>query len=78
MWDCSFACEMLTRRADFDIPFTNSEIRDVMWHPMSLWEILTSNSARKQNLLYYLIGRLPSDLSVLLLRLMAKRYGEDI
>lgn len=75
MIDCSFACEMLKKRADFDVPFTNCEIRDVMWHPMSLWEILTSNSARKQNLFYYLIGKLPPAISVILLRLMTKRYG---
>jgi hypothetical protein len=75
MIDCSFACEMLKKRADFDVPFKNCEIRDVMWHPMSLWEILTSNSARKQNLFYYLIGKLPLVLSILLLRLMVNRYS---
>ena len=75
MIQCSFVCEMLVRRKDFDVPFSNREIRDRMWHPMSLWEIMNSNSARKQNLLYYLIGKLPPALSVLLLRLMAKRYG---
>ena len=78
MWDCSFGCEMLLRRKDFDVPFTNREIRDRMWHPMSLHEILMSNSARKQNLFYYLIGKLPPALSVLLLRVLGKRHGVGI
>ena len=78
MWDCSFGCEMLLRRKDFDVPFTNREIRDRMWHPMSLLEILMSNSARKQNLFYYLIGKLPPALSVFLLKLLGKRHGVGI
>ena len=78
MWDCSFGCEMLLRRKDFDVPFTNREIRDRMWHPMSLHEILMSNSARKQNLFYYLIGKLPPALSVFLLKLLGKRHGVGI
>ena len=75
MLECSFVCEMLMRRNDFDVPFTNREIRDRMWHPMSLWEILSSHTSRRHNLVYYIIGKLPPDLSVILLRAMAKRYG---
>ena len=74
---CSFACEMLDKRSDFDEPFSNSEIRRVMHHPMSLREILNfaEREGRFHNLWYWTIGRVPSWMSVWLLRLMAKRYG---
>jgi glycosyltransferase involved in cell wall biosynthesis len=76
MFDCSFACEMLSRRAEFDIPFSNREIRDVMWHPMSLWQILTTKAGRRSNLLYYIYSILPPDIFALLLRMMIKRYRD--
>ena len=75
MIDCSFACEMVVKRDDFDVPFTDREIHDVMWHPMTLLEILHSHSVRGRNLLYYLIGKIPPTFSVMILRLMEKRYG---
>ena len=75
MLDSSFACEMIIRKAEFDKPFSNREIRNVMWHPMSMWQILTSKSGRFHNMLYYTIGIMPPFLCVVLLRLMARRYG---
>ena len=75
MIDCSFACEIVKRRDEFDEPYNDKEIRQIMWHPMSIFEILASHSMRKKNLLYYIIGIVPSSLSVLMLRLMAKRYS---
>ena len=77
MLDCSFACEMLVRRAEFDVPFSNREIRAAMWHPMSLWQILNSKSGRFHNMLYYTIGIMPPFLCTLLLRMMAIRYGVE-
>lgn len=76
MFDCSFACEMVSRRADFDQPFSNKEIRDFMWHPMSLWQILKAKPGRLRNLLYYIYGILPPNIFVLLLRMMIKRYSD--
>ncbi len=75
MFDCSFACEIVDRREQFDRPFTNREIRDIMWHPMSFWQIMTENSGRIQNLIYWMIGVVPPFLSIWLLKLMIKRYG---
>ena len=75
MLDCSFACEMLVRRAEFDEPFTNSEIRDVMRHPMSFWEIVSAKSGRFHNVLYWTIGVLPLPLCTFMLRMMARKYG---
>lgn len=74
MYACSFACEMIARRKDFDVPFSNREVRDVMWHPMTLWEILNSKSGRFHNLVYWIIGNVPLFLTVMLLKLMALRY----
>ena len=73
MFDHSFASEMVAKRADFDMPFTNKEIRDVMWHPMSLWQILKAKPGRLRNLLYYTYGKLPPNIFVLLLRVMRNR-----
>ena len=73
--DCSFACEMLGRRRQFDKPFSNEEIRRTMWHPMSLREIVSSKPGRMANLLYWFIGILPPSLCVLALGLMLRRYG---
>lgn len=74
---CSFACEMIVKRSDFDKSFSNREIRRVMHHPMSLREILSleEKAGRFHNLLYWTIGTVPSWMSVWLLRLMIKRYG---
>jgi len=72
---CSFACAMCIKRKDFDIPFTNKEIRSVMWHPMTLWEILTTKSGRFHNVLYYICGAVPAFVGVRMLKFMAKRYG---
>lgn len=75
MFDCSFACEMIGRRRDFDQPFTNREVRDMMWHPMSFWEIVTAKSGRFNNILYWTFGVVPPFLCAWLLKPMIRRYG---
>lgn len=75
MYDCSFACEAVNRRHEFDEPFTNREVHDMMWHPMTFWQIVTAESDRLHNLLYFVLGHVPPFLCVWLLKLMASRYG---
>lgn len=75
MLDCSFACEMVGRRQDFDVPFSNREVRDMMWHPMTFWEIVTAKSGRYHNMLYWIYGVVPPFLCAILLKPMIKRYG---
>ena len=75
MLDCSFACEMVGRRNEFDVSFTNREVRDMMWHPMSFWEIVTAKSGRYHNLLYWTFGVVPPFLCACLLQPMIRRYG---
>lgn len=75
MLDCSFACVMLAKRKEFDIPFNDKEIHDIMWHPMSFSEIVSAKSGRYHNMLYYMIGIVSPSLSIWLLKLMIRRYG---
>lgn len=74
MLDCSFACEMVGRRHLFDKPFSNREVRDIMWHPMTFWEIVTAKSGRYHNMLYWIYGVVPPFLCAWLLIPMIKRY----
>ena len=50
------------------------EIRDIMWHPMTFWEIVLAKSGRYHNMLYYLFGVVPPSLCTFLLKIMVKRY----
>lgn len=75
MLDCSFACEMVGRRDEFDEPFTNREVRDMMWHPMTFWQIVTAKSGRFHNILYWTFGVVPPFLCAWMLKPMIKRYG---
>lgn len=75
MLDCSFACEMVGRRKEFDIPYTNREVRDMMWHPMTFWQIVYGKSGRYHNMLYYIYGVVPPFLCAWLLKPMIRRYG---
>lgn len=73
---CSFACKMVERRDYFDIPFTPDEIRRVMWHPMTLGDILRSKAGgRWKNLFYYVLGVVPSRMTVWMLGMMNRHYG---
>ena len=72
MYDFSFAYEIVKHRKDIAPPYTDSEIRHIMWHPMSLSEILKAQKARKQNLFTWMLDKLPSSLSVMLIWLFVK------
>lgn len=72
MYDFSFACRILAKGDDIDIPYTNKEIRHIMWHPMSLSEILLSQQVRMKNLGFYFFGILPPKLSVIALKIAGR------
>ena len=76
MYEFSFACEMLIRKSSFDVPYTNEEIRGVLWHPMTFMEILKAKAGRRRNLTYYLISKMPTPIFAVLLRLFSKMYSE--
>ncbi len=75
MLQCSFACEMIGRRSEFDEPFTNREVRDMMWHPMTLRQIVTAKSCRFHNLLYWTFGVVPPLVCAWILKVIGRRYG---
>jgi glycosyltransferase involved in cell wall biosynthesis len=72
MYSFSFVCQILSRRNESQPPYTDREIRDVMWHPMSLFEILRSPQDRLRLLKSWLMGCLPSFLAVRLMFAVAK------
>ena len=76
MHDFSFACRILQKGDDIDVPYTDEDIRRIMWHPMSIGAILCARQARLKNLVYYLIGVLyPPKLAVMALRVVGKLRG---
>lgn len=75
MLQCSFACEMVGRRDEFDEPFTNREVCDALRHPMSFWQVISSKSGRFHNILYWTFGVVPPFLCAWMLKPMIKRYG---
>ena len=71
MYDFSFVCQILARNKVTNPPYTNREIRDIMRHPMSLSELITSKTVRMKDVGLWLSGILPPCLSVMLLRVYA-------
>jgi hypothetical protein len=69
MYDFSFLAEILKRHKQIQPRYTNRELRDVMWHPMSLMEILRSRGNRIKNLGAYIINRLPSSLALFAMKI---------
>ena len=67
MYDYSFASEIIRRRKQINPPYTDCEIRDVMWHPMSLCEIINSDQDRVKNLFTWMLGKISPFLSVIFL-----------
>ena len=72
MYDYSFACQILAKGKDIDIPYTKAEIRHIMESPMTLGEILRSRQVRLKNLAFWLMGKLPPSLSVALIKTTGK------
>lgn len=68
MYDYNFARAILSRPGQAEPPYTNREIRDIMWHPMKLLQILGDSDSRGKNLFYWLLGKLPPRLCVMLMR----------
>jgi hypothetical protein len=77
MYDFSFACQIVARRNEVVPPYTNREIRDIMYHPMTLGEIFNSREARIKNLTYYLLGILPPAISVGLISRLGRKYMKE-
>ena len=74
MYDYSFACRILAKGNDIDVPYSKAEVRNIMKHPMTLFEILCSRQERMKNLGYWFMGSLPPALSVFIIRISAKLF----
>lgn len=78
MYDFSFVKQILERRQQLTPRYTDREIRDIMWHPMTLWQIMRSHTGRSKNLAAYLLSIMPPYLSVYVMKHVAKtKYSDD-
>lgn len=68
MYDYGFVRQIVYRRNEAQPRYTNGEIRDIMRHPMSFFEIIRSRRQVMKNLYYGFFGILPSILSVAFLK----------
>lgn len=62
--DFYIACIIIKRRKDIVPVFSDSEIKLIMSHPASFSQICSFQQSRCKNLLFYVIGKLPSFLCV--------------
>ncbi len=72
MYDFSFLKEIMKRRNQLYPRYTNRELRNVMWHPMSLMAILHSQGNRIKIFGAYLVNRLPPAIAVFAIRFAIK------
>ena len=74
MHQCLYFCYGILRyRNKMDQPVSNREIRDIMTHPSTIWQILHFKHTLVINLLFYLLGVLPPTLMVIVVKLISRR-----
>ena len=66
------ACAILKNRKKITPAITNREIRDVMHSPLSFSETINLRGWKAKNIALYLLGVMPSTLSVSFIRIMGK------
>ena len=76
MMTCFYICCTILRHERITHPsFSSCEVRDFMKSPLSLAKTLALPNKRFANLFLYILGHLPSWLSVSLIRMVGKRKG---
>lgn len=70
--DFYIACNILRRRKDISPYVNNSEIKELMVHPATWLQILNFAQLRFSNVIFYIIGKLPSMFCVAAIWLMGK------
>lgn len=78
MYDYSFVSQIILRRRETEPPYTDLEIRDVMWCPMNFWQILRVKEVRKKLLFYWLCSVMPAGLFVMLMKFLVKRGNHGV
>jgi glycosyltransferase involved in cell wall biosynthesis len=66
---------LLKHKKQFTNPLPLNQVRDAMRHPASLIEILHFKQFKKDNLFYYIMGVLPTFLSISLMDYVCKKKG---
>ncbi len=76
MYDFSFVKQILQRRNQLIPRYTDRELRDVMWQPMTFWDILRSTDKRVKNLAAYILCKLPPSLAVFIIRMICGKIDK--
>ncbi len=66
------ACHVLRRRQNIAPSISDDEIRAMLAHPATFWQICCFRQSRWKNLALYLIGRLPAGLCVMVIRCIGR------
>lgn len=67
-----YCLAVIRHRNLLDKPITNREIRAFMKHPYTMWNILKFKRYRKDNLLFYFLSKLPSQLMITVVKVISK------
>ena len=70
--DFYIACNILKRRNSISPYISNHEIKGLMKHPASIFQICQFRSSRFKNLTLYILSKLPAFLCVVLIKYMGK------
>lgn len=63
---------VIRNRAKLSEPIESSEIRDAIRHPLPFGDILRFKQYKTENLMFWMIGKMPSSISVFLLTMIGK------
>jgi glycosyltransferase involved in cell wall biosynthesis len=72
MTDFYIACHILKRRSDISPSFSNQEIRAIFRYPPTFRHLLFSRQLWLKNCFFYLLGKMPSSLSVFVIWCIGK------
>ena len=72
MYDYSFVRRIVAHQRNAEPLYSDQEIRHIMWHPMSIGEILRSHSSRLKNLASWGLSKLPPKMMVGIIKLLLR------
>ena len=76
MITCFFVvCSVLRNEKAITPSFTNRELRDFMIYPIPLLKVCSFHHWRMRHLALYMLGQLPSSLSIVIMRMLAQCKG---
>ena len=75
MSDFYIICNIMKRWKYISPAFNFQELKNYMKHPASILEILSFKDRKLQNLMLYILGKLPSTICLQLIKIVGKRKG---